>query len=72
MGKRYWIFLVDVMSIFLRLTVLLPNNPKKWLDGPIKYSIHNRAEFVILSVALHSDDSMPKKKKKSQQQQYKN
>ena len=36
----------------------------KWLDGPIKYSIHNRAEFVILSAALHSDDSMQKKKQK--------
>ena len=31
------------------------NNPKKWLDGPIKHSVHHRAEFVILSVVLHSD-----------------
>ena len=46
------------VSIFLHLTVLLSNNPKKGLGGPIKHSIHHKAEFVILSFVLHSDDSL--------------
>ena len=51
------------MSIFLHLTGLLSNNPKKWLSGPIKHSIHHKAEFVMLSVVLNSDDSLQKQQK---------
>ena len=52
------------MLIFLHLTVLLSNNPKKLLNGPMKHSIHHRTEFVILSVVLHSDWSLQKQHKK--------
>ena len=35
-------------------------------SDPIKHSIHHKAEFVILSVVLHSDDSLQKYRKKLQ------
>ena len=52
------------MLIYLHITSYYPIILKKWLDGPIKHWIHHKAEFVILSVGLHSDDSLQKQHKK--------
>ena len=49
------------MSIFLRPIVLLPNNPKKFHPKWFHKTLNTpQSNIVILSVVLHSDDSLQK------------